>query len=208
MATRSYDSTGRAAAAARNRDAILRACRELLFADGVQATTIKAVAERAGVSPETIYKSFGGKPGLMKALWDVTLAGDDGPLPMGERPVLRAVRQIPDPTTKLHAYAGFVRAVHERVAPLFAVLTHAGPDVAEVLAATEQERLTGVTAFVTHLADRGLLRAGADLGRAADGCWVLTGAGPFIQLTGERGWEPAAYQDWLAGMLITSLLDT
>lgn len=39
-------------------------------------------------------------------------------------------------------------------------------------------------------------------------CWVLTGATPFIQLTVERGWEPAAYQNWSAGMLVTTLLDT
>jgi AcrR family transcriptional regulator len=204
---RPYDARGRAAAAARNRAAIVGACRELIFEAGFAATTIRAVAERAGVSPETVYKGFGGKPGLMKALWDVTLAGDDAPLTMAERPVLREVWQTTEPVAKLHRYAGFVRGVHQRVADLFAVLTHAGPEIAELVAVTEQERLTGVTAFVDHLASEGLLCADADRRRAADACWVLTGATLFLQLTRERGWSPAAYQDWLAGMLIVTLLD-
>ena len=74
---RAYNAERRREAAHRNRAAVLEACRDLLFRDGYQATTIRAVAERAGVSTETVYKTFGGKPGLVKALWDVTLAGDD-----------------------------------------------------------------------------------------------------------------------------------
>jgi hypothetical protein len=83
---RSYNSEGRREAARRNRAAVLAACRELLFQDGYHATTVRAVAERAGVSAETVYKSFGGKPGMVKALWDITLAGDDEPVPWGTAP--------------------------------------------------------------------------------------------------------------------------
>jgi AcrR family transcriptional regulator len=74
---RPYNSERRRQAADRTRAAVLAACRELLFRDGYHATTVRAVAERAGVSVETVYKTFGGKPGMVKALWDTTLAGDD-----------------------------------------------------------------------------------------------------------------------------------
>ncbi|MCY0937274.1 TetR/AcrR family transcriptional regulator [Streptomyces sp. H34-S4] len=201
---RSYDSERRQQAAERNRAAVLTACRELLFRDGYQATTVRAVAERAGVSPETVYKAFGGKPGLVKALWDVTLAGDDDPVPMGERPQLRAVWETRDAHAKLGLYAAFVRGVHERLAALFTLLTQAGPDVGRVLALSEEERMTGVTAFVGHLADTGALPADTDTARLADSYWALTGPHLFIQLTTGRGWHAGAYEDWLTGMLASA----
>jgi AcrR family transcriptional regulator len=203
---RSYDSRRRQDAARRNRAAVLSACRELLFREGYQATTVRAVAERAGVSPETVYKAFGNKPGLIKALWDVTLAGDDEPLAMAERPALREVWRTEDPRTKLRLYAAFVHGVHDRLAVLFAVLTQAGPEVAQVVTASEEERLTGVTAFIAHLARQGILRPDTDQARAADACWALTGPHLFTQLTAGRGWDAGTYQQWLADMLAAALL--
>lgn len=201
---RPYDSSRRLAAARRSRAAVLDAARELVFLDGYAATTVRAVAERAGVSPETVYKGFGGKPGLMKALWDTTLAGDDAPLAMAERPELQEVFRAADPATALRRYAAFVRGVHERTAPLFAVLGAAGPEVAELLAVAEEERLTGVTAFVGRLAGRGQCTA-ADLGAVADACWVLTGPQVYTRLTADRGWSADAYEGWLAGVLAATL---
>ncbi|MER5322951.1 TetR/AcrR family transcriptional regulator [Streptosporangium roseum] len=203
---RPYDSSGRQDAARRTRAAVLASYRHLLFRDGYQATTIRAVADHAGVSPETVYKTFGGKPGLMKALWDITLAGDDEPLTMAERPALQEVLRTRDVHTKMRLYAAFVRGVHERLAALFDLMAQAGPEVAQVLAVSERERLAGVTAFVDHLADEGFLRPGADKARSADGCWALTGPHLFTQLTTIRGWQADAYQDWLADMLAATLL--
>ncbi|MFJ6982866.1 MULTISPECIES: TetR/AcrR family transcriptional regulator [unclassified Streptomyces] len=204
---RPYDSGRRREAADRNRAAVLAACRELFLRDGYRPTTVRAVAEHAGVSPETVYKTFGGKPGLLKALWDVTLAGDDEPLTMAERPQLRQVLETPDPREKLRLYAAFVRGVHERLAALSALLAGAGPDAAEVLARSEEERLTGVTAFVAHLSATGTLPPGADLARLADSCWTLTDPHPYTRLTADRGWSAEAYEDWLAGLLGAVLLE-
>ncbi|MEU6443309.1 helix-turn-helix domain-containing protein [Streptomyces sp. NPDC047046] len=203
---RPYDASGRQAAARRKRAAVLRACRELLLSEGYQATTVRAVAQRAGVSPETVYKTYGNKPGLMKALWDTTLAGDDEPVPMSERPALRQVWAEPDPDAKLRGYAAFVCGVHTRTASLFVLLGEAGPEVARLLAVTEEERLTGVTAFVEHLAGLGMLRPGVDRAGEADACWVLTGPHVYARLTGDRQWDGEAYQRWLHRMLAASLL--
>ncbi|MGW0633634.1 TetR/AcrR family transcriptional regulator [Streptomyces sp. NPDC002758] len=203
---RPYNARRRQDAARRNRAAILAACGDLLFRDGYQATTVRAVAERAGVSPETLYKAFGSKPGLVKALWDVTLAGDDEPLSMAERPALQEVWRTRDPHAKLRLYAAFVRGVHERLAALFVLMAQAGPEVEQVLAVSETERLTGVTAFVTHLANEGALRPGTDTAHAADACWALSGPQLFTQLTTGRGWHADAYQEWLSAMLAATLL--
>ncbi|MFF5289342.1 TetR/AcrR family transcriptional regulator [Paractinoplanes globisporus] len=203
--TRAYNSERRREAARRNRAAMLSACRELLFQDGFHATTVRAVAERAGVSPETVYKSFGGKPGMVKALWDITLAGDDEPVPMGDRPQTREILLTAAPGAKLRLYAAFVRGINERIAALFALLTQAGPEVVEVLEIAERERLTGVTAFVAHLGEAGLLGPEADTARVADALWALAGPQLYTQLTAGRGWSAGAYEEWLASTLVATL---
>jgi len=202
---RSYNSEGRREAARRNRAAVLTACRELLFREGYHATTVRAVAERAGVSPETVYKSFGGKPGMVKALWDITLAGDDEPVPMADRPQVQEFLGTRELDTKLRLYAAYVRGIHERVAALFALLTQAGPDVGEVLDTAEQERLTGVTMFVTHLDETGTLAPDADPALLVDAVWALAGPQLFTQLTAGRGWSTATYEKWLTGILTATL---
>ena len=205
-ARRPYDASSRRENAARNRAAVLAACRELLFRDGYHHMTVRSVAEQAGVSPETIYKAFGGKPGLMKALWDVTLAGDDEPVPIADRPEMHEVRSAREPAEKLRLWAGFVRGANQRLAALYGLLAQAGPEVTQMLATTQQERLTGVRALVTHLTDTGLLAAGRDPATAADACWALTGPRVFLDLTADRGWHPGQYEDWLVSMLTANLL--
>ena len=205
-APRPYDASSRRESAARNRAAVLAACRELLFRDGYHRMTVRSVAEQAGVSPETIYKAFGGKPGLMKALWDVTLAGDDQPVAIADRPQMRDVQLAADPVEKLRRWAGFVSGANQRLAPLYGLLAQAGHEVTQLLATTQQERLTGVRALVTHLADSGLLAAGRDPATAADACWALTGPRLFLDLTTDRGWQPDQYEDWLTSMLTANLL--
>ncbi len=75
-----------------------------------------------------------------------------------------------------------------------------------MLATTQQERLTGVRALVTHLADVGLFGADRDQETAVDACWALTGPRLFLDLTTDRGWPPDRYEDWLTSMLTANLL--
>jgi AcrR family transcriptional regulator len=185
---------------------IVHAFGELLFAEGFQATTIRAVADRAGVSAETIYKSFGGKQGIIKALWDITLAGDDEPLAMADREQARKILAAQEPVMKVWLYAESVRGVHERLAPLATLLAQAGPEAAAVLATGEQERRTSARTLVGHLGDCGALRDGVDAERAADACWALTATVLFIKLTADAGWDGGTYQQWLADMLTANLL--
>lgn len=203
---RPYDGRRRRAAAEESRAAMVAACRDVLFEQGYAAVTIKAVAGRAGVSAETVYKTFTNKAGLLKALWDVTLAGDAAPEAMADRPELRAVWAAADVREKVWLWAGFVCSVHGRLAGLADLLGQAGPDVTAVLNETEEERLRGVRAFTEHLARSIALTDEAEVRRRADGCWALTGSDLYIKLTGLRGWSADAYRDWLADQLTGLLL--
>ena len=100
-----YDNSQRSVAAASTRAQVLSAAHELFLSQGFAATTIRSVAESAGVSQETIYKSFGSKAALLKAVYDVALAGDADEVPLAARPEARAVLEAPTPDTSVLAYA-------------------------------------------------------------------------------------------------------
>ena len=67
---RSYDASARRARAQRTRSTILEVARRRFLGEGYATTTVAAIAADAGVSVETIYKAFGGKPGLVRAIRD------------------------------------------------------------------------------------------------------------------------------------------
>jgi AcrR family transcriptional regulator len=74
--------------AAANRARILLAAREVLAERGADATTIDAVAARAGVGKGTVFRRFGDRSGLFESLMDAHLrAFQDaflrGPPPLG-----------------------------------------------------------------------------------------------------------------------------
>ena len=48
--------------------------RILFLADGYASTTVAALAAAAEVSPETIYKAFGGKPAFDQAVHELQSA--------------------------------------------------------------------------------------------------------------------------------------
>ena len=78
---RHYDASRRRLKAAQRRHTVLEAAQELFFSRGYAATTIAGIAAAAGVSPETVYKGFGGKPGLVRELRTHALLGT-GPVPL------------------------------------------------------------------------------------------------------------------------------
>jgi len=109
---RPYDSSGRRRRAGETRENILRVAEQLLRADGYARTSIAGVAAGAGVSVETVYKAFGGKPGLVRAIRDTALAGE-GPLHAETRSdALRAAER--DPRAMLRGFLNFVERSDDR----------------------------------------------------------------------------------------------
>ena len=82
---RDYHSPVRAAQVELSRGRVLTAARELFLTQGYVATSVAAIAARAGVVRETVYKLFGTKAGLLKRLYDVTVAGDPEETPIERR---------------------------------------------------------------------------------------------------------------------------
>jgi AcrR family transcriptional regulator len=207
---RGYDSPVRREKARATERRILEAARDLLLSEGWSGTPMTAIAARAGVSAQLLYKTFGTKAALAKRLWDVTLVGDDEPVPLDERPEIAAIVAEPDPRRKIAAYARLGRAVNERLGPLSARLRGAAAagdaDLAELIAATDRERLVGNAGIVRHLASLGALRPGLTVERGTDMVWTLMSPEVFHRLTAERGWSFDAAEEWLADQLCAALL--
>ena len=64
------------------RRAVIDAARTLFLERGYAATTVEAVSARADVPPATLYRLFASKLGMLKALLDTSIAGDDAPVPV------------------------------------------------------------------------------------------------------------------------------
>jgi AcrR family transcriptional regulator len=206
---RSYDASRRQEQARAARARILAAAREHFLADGYGATTIAAIAVDAGVSVEAIYKAFKNKPGLLKAVFDVAIAGDDEPVPLVDRDFVGAINAQPDPSEKLRMYARHLASAMARTARiqlLVRAVAAVDPDIAEVHDQLQRERLTGMTAFATHLAESGSLRDGISRNDARDILWTYTAVELYELLVDSRRWSSARYRDFVADALIAALV--
>ena len=206
---RRYDSSRRRELAAQTRSVVLEAARRLFLERGFAATTMPDIASEAGVSVQTVYKAFGNKPGLAKAVFDVAIAGDDEPVPMVERASLVRVRDEPDPRKKLELYGEHLAAVAPRHVPIQLVILAAAatdPDAGKVWRRLQDERLRGMGLFARSLHAAGQLRAGVSAAEARDVLWTYNSAELFQLLVVERRWSAKRYGRWVADALTAALL--
>src|SRR4051794_30190567 len=115
---RPYDSSGRRTQAQRTRADIVNNAQGLFLEYGYTGTTMAAVAAGAGVSVETIYKSVGNKPAVLKAVLDVAILGDDDTVPMLDRPMVAELRSEPDPRKLFVRYGQHIVTSWPRQVPL------------------------------------------------------------------------------------------
>lgn len=206
---RVYDSSRRKAQARQTRRAIVDAARELFLELGYAGTTITAVARSAGVSAETVYKAFRNKPGLVKAVFDVAIVGDDEPIPMLQRDQVARMRAEPDPRKKLLMYGEHLAEAGPRAGPLQLLIRSAAasdPEASTVWQQMLDERLTGMTAFARHMHEGGHLRDDVSFEEARDVLWTYNSIELYDLLVVQRGWDPQRYGRWIAQGMIAALL--
>ncbi len=209
MSTRAYDNSKRTEAARLTRARILAAAREQFLVAGYHDTSMTTLARAAGVSPQTIYNTIGGKAEVLKAVYDVLLAGDDRPVAMNDRPEIARVNAQPDAAATLRAYAAFARMLLERVGPLLGVVLSEGAgsdaELSAFLATIDAERRIGNTGIVRQLAERFGLGEDVTVERAVDLVWTLTSPENADRLVRRCGWSFDDYETWLAEALTDGL---
>ena len=205
---RSYDASGRRAQARARRLAMVLAARDLFERDGYRPTTIAAVAAHAGVSAESVYKGFGTKAALAKAVFGLALAGDDEPVPVAERPATQAVRDEPDVRRKIAIFAdglAYRQARSARVQILIRDGRHVDDSLAPVWDKLRDEGLAGMTMLGRHLRQTGQLRAGISLDEVRDVLWNYLAIDHYERLVLSQGWPHERYTRWLTDAITSAL---
>lgn len=209
---RSYRSTRRAEQVEQTRRDIVTSAGAQFRIHGYGGVSMPALAAQAGVSVETIYRAFGSKAGLFRAVVDAAVAGGAtrAQMPVTERPAIRAITAEPDPRRQIERYAATQPGIHRRAGPLLRVLAEAAPSDPALRAlweSIETDRRHGQGGFVRMLAARQVVRGGLDVEAASDALWALTSLAVYDLLTGLRGWSDDQYRAWLADALAALLLD-
>ena len=208
-ARRRYDSSRRRQQALRTRADVLDAAQRLFLATGYAATTIAEIAAAANVSVETIYKSFGGKPGLVRAIWERGLAGA-GPIPAWRRSDQMRLRER-DPRQVIRNWGMLTSEVAPRVAPILLLIRSAAAtdaDMASLREEVELERLTRMELNARHLYEGEHLRPGVSLDEARDILWLYSAPELYELLVLHRGWDVEHFGQFVANAMIAALLPT
>lgn len=122
---RRYDNSRRLAQAQATRLKVIEAAGQLFIQRGYPATPIEAVAAAADVPLPTLYRLFGSKRALLKAVLDTSFGGDDEPVTFADRPEQQAALCEPDPVQMVRAFARIARQFMDRSSAILHVLATA-----------------------------------------------------------------------------------
>ena len=206
---RPYRSKVRGEQARATRRRIVDAAADLFVEHGYASTTIDAIAAKAEVSRNTVFTSVGGKAAVLKLAWDWTLAGDDEPVAIADRPEARHVMQSEDPATVLAGWMAMNARIAARIALLHHVLTvaaDADPEAAPLLETVEHQRARGAHDVAQRLAELGGLKPGLGTEQATAIANLLMDPLHYRRLVLRHGWAPDAYVDYLQQAARTALL--
>src|SRR6266540_5134695 len=206
---RRYNSPRRREQAAATRREILAAAQRLFEQRGYAATTMAAIAGAADVALKTVYVAFETKSGVLRALWNLLLRGDEGDTPVGQRSWYRAVVEEPDPARQLRLNARTSREVKLRVGAVIEVIRAAAPtdsDIEALWNRIQTEFHANQRVIVESLEEKKALRPGLDVDRGADLLWALNHPNLWQLLVGDRGWTPDEYEKWLGDVVCSQLL--
>ena|SRR5664279_3195509 len=204
---RRYDSPRRREQARQTREEILESARRRFLRDGFVPTTIATIAADVGVSVDTIYKAFGGKPGLVRAICEEALGGE-GPVHAETRSdVLQAEER--DPHEIIRGWGLLTTEVAPRVSPILLLVRDAAstdPEMASLKADLDAQRLERMTRNAHNLAAAGHLRPGIAEDVAGEILWTYSSPEIYELLVLIRCWSLARYGEFIADALIAGLL--
>lgn len=197
---RSYQSSRRDEQAREARARIRDAATALFVDRGYVGTSIAAVAEAAGVAPQTVFVVFGNKAGLLSAAVDVALAGDDVPIALAERSPTKGALAASSPAEAAATFARMVTSVLERAGRLIQVADAAAQQDAELVPlwiAGHKGRLANMGQLAKSFATAGYLRDGVEPDTAAELLWVITSPDTYRSFTVILGWSTIRYERWI-----------
>jgi AcrR family transcriptional regulator len=185
----------------------VRAAHDLLLENGYVGTTLSAIAERAGVSVQTVYAQFGNKPAIVKQVVDEAIAGDDEPLAIDERPGVLAQKAEPDPHVRIRLHARDSAERMTRIEPVDRMLRSAADSDPAMRAQLE----SGAAALLAGMLDMAQFydardELAVDPETAAQRIAALMSPELYRRTVIEHGWTEDAYVEWTGDLMATSIL--
>jgi AcrR family transcriptional regulator len=202
VAKRTYHSPLRRAQAEATRGRILDAALELFGEQGYAATPVAAIATRAGVSPETVYATFGTKRALIDGLIE-RVDAEGAP----QRAAQRAQELGGDARARVMALAETSAEFWGRHLAVVTVL-RAGvgdPDIGDEWLRRQDARRALIARMLSGLPPNAF-RSGLDVAHAADIAWGLTSDELFRLMVTMRRWSVKRYSAWLREELVRAIL--
>ena len=203
-AKRPYSSPLRAESARRTRLLVRDAAARLFIDRGYVSTTVRNVAEAAGVSTRTVFTAFpGGKAELFHEALHTAIDGDTAathtPAPRDGDPVERILDQM----------VGFSTDVLERAGTLMTTsIESSGADDDMRRFADEGARASAENAMTLAegLAAHELLRPEISVQRAADVLFTVVSPQVYSMLRRQCGWDVDEYRNWVKATIRANLL--
>lgn len=196
--------TSRRERAVATRRRMLEAGRDVFAEAGYTAATMRAIAIRARVAPQTLYFTFGSKPNLFGAVMEYASSGEiDHPAPVPERGWYREAVSARSARRALGLLIEGGVGIVERIGPLSQAVDEAAaeePAITGRQAELAASRRRGIRRLVEHLASLGGLRPGLTQAEAADVIYVLFAPDTFRRFAA-CGWSIADWRRWLSRSL-------
>jgi AcrR family transcriptional regulator len=206
---RRYDSVLRQEQARQTRARILDAAERLFSERGYANATIEAIASGAGVATDTVYATFRNKQGVLHALLDVRVAGDELPIGVLDREGPQAVKVDRSQARQVARFAEDVTGILERARPVDDIMRGAAavdPAIAALRIRMQEGRYDNMRQLASWLTANGPLRDAMSEEEAATIAWAVASPEVHGLLRVGRGWTQERYRDWLATTLTRTLL--
>lgn len=204
-----------AAARQETRRRLVHAAAQLFAERGYAGSTVTAIAERAGVSLQTLYLAWGSKRELLRAYAEDALSGS--PTSITDHTWVDQVRatvqqQLPpdaDPATRLRTAAHVFRQVAERAELAWKLYRDAAAsdlEIAKDQAELRKLRRKTMAATFTDNLDQSAFRPGLTKEDALDTVMVVASPESYDVLVRYGTYTTDQFEEWIARTLTAALL--
>jgi AcrR family transcriptional regulator len=197
-----YTSPTRSGQLDATRRRIIEAARARFGERGYASATMAEIASEAGLAVPTVYKHFGNKQLLLKALIDDTINSRVGP-------EIAAVLGTETPRAQVQALASMTVHLAGAAADVISIAVGASgadPEFARIAQAMSEARRANAARVARALAADDALADGCSEEMARDVLWALASPDLFEQLVARSGWSPEAFEGWLGDALAALVL--
>jgi len=203
MKKRPYKSEARNLQAAKTKERILLAAKDLFESEGFECTTIEKIAQSALISIPTIYSLFQSKRGVLRALMDEVFPKDQFDVLVDKSEKEASAKE------RLLLSAKIARQIYDAEKTQMALFRGASvlaPEFKEIEKEREMRRYDRQEETIKVMNKENALRKGLSLKKARDILWAFTGRDFYRMLVIEQEWTSEEYEKWLAQLLINTLL--